>query len=336
MNQSNYILFFIVFKLQALMTINHDKYELAIIPDKLSERFQKSKAYYQKNPDPFGLNVDKFAATFKLLLPVYENYFRVRVFGTENIQNLNRHEMFISNHTGQLPIDGLLLGMATYMHGHPHPLILRGMGERFLMGLPFLGQFVRELGVILGDRKNCEICLERGESVLTFPEGVRGISKSTPDFYRMQKFSYGFLRLALRFRTPLRPVVVVGAEEMYPMVWQAPQIAKLFGIPAFPITPFFPWFGPMGMLPMPAPVDIYFLPKVDLPSSLDDSAPDDELAPFVQTLHQMMQSQIEQGIKMKRPAIPLTNILKNKELKYHMSQIWGKVKELIFHKRELS
>jgi 1-acyl-sn-glycerol-3-phosphate acyltransferase len=314
---------------------NNNKFDLAIVSDQLNDRFRSAKAYYEKHNDPFGLNVDKFAAAFKLLMPLYEHYFRVRVFGVEHIQNLQRHEMFISNHTGQIPIDGLLLGMATFMHGGPHPLILRGMGERFLMGLPFLGQFAREVGVILGDRKNCEICIERGESVLTFPEGVRGISKSTPDYYRMQKFSLGFLRLALKYRTSLRPVVVVGAEEMYPMVWQAPKVAKLFGFPSFPISPFFPWFGPIGMIPMPAPIDIYFLPKVELPADLDHSAPDEDLSPFVKSLHKLMQAQIDQGLESKRPTIPLSNILKNQELKSHLAQLWDEGKKLIFSKKEL-
>ncbi|MDH4467575.1 MAG: lysophospholipid acyltransferase family protein [Bacteriovoracaceae bacterium] len=311
-------------------------YNLALLPDKLNlnEKFSKSKSHYLKNPDPFGLDVDKFANTFRLLLPLYEHYFNVRVFGAENIQKINSNRMFVSNHTGQLPIDGLLLAMATFLHSTPRPIILRGMGERFLMGLPFLGKFSMENGVILGDRKNCEICMKRGENVLTFPEGVRGISKSTPDFYRMQKFSLGFLRMALHHKTPIQPVVVIGAEEMYPLVWQAPKIAKMLGFPSFPLTPFFPWFGPMGMIPLPSPVDIYFLPPMELPDGHHAAQTDEELMPFVVNLHKMMQNAIDAGRKEQRPTIKLKKIIDEIPPKEFWIETLNRLKNSIVNKNE--
>jgi 1-acyl-sn-glycerol-3-phosphate acyltransferase len=307
-------------------------YSVALVSNSLNDRFFKSKSRYSKNPDPFGLNVDKFSKTFRLLMPIYEHYFQVRIHGIEHIQHLNSPRMFVSNHTGQLPIDGILLTMATFLHSSPKPVILRSMGERFLIGLPFIGKFFMENGGILGDRKNCEICLNRGESVLTFPEGVRGISKSTANFYRMQKFSLGFLRMALRYRTPIQPVVIVGAEEMYPIVWQAPKLAKMLGFPAFPLTPFFPWLGLFGIIPMPSAVDIYFMEPIELPENFNGSQTDEELMPFVKNLHKSMQAQIDAGRAVQRPRTNLKKFFQDASPQEFWRDNMKKLKSLIFNK----
>ncbi len=36
------------------------------------------------------------------------------------------------------------------------------------------------------------------------------------------------------------------------MVADAAPIARLFGLPYFPITPFWPWLGMLGLIPLPS------------------------------------------------------------------------------------
>ena len=140
----------------------------------------------------------------------YRKYFKVRVFGTENIEN---HPYVVtSNHSGQIPIDAMLITMAMMMEVDP-PRVCRGMVERFLAGLPFLGELTAKTGSILGDRSNATFLLENGESILVFPEGVRGVSKNTTDFYKLQDFTKGFFRIALQAKRDILPVAVIGAEE---------------------------------------------------------------------------------------------------------------------------
>jgi 1-acyl-sn-glycerol-3-phosphate acyltransferase len=43
----------------------------------------------------------------------------------------------------------------------------------------------------------------------------------------------------------------VGAEEIHPMFTKVTWLAKSVGIPYIPITPTFPWLGPLGLLPLP-------------------------------------------------------------------------------------
>jgi 1-acyl-sn-glycerol-3-phosphate acyltransferase len=51
---------------------------------------------------------------------------------------------------------------------------------------------------------------------------------------------------------PIVPLSVVGAEEIYPMVGNLPNLARLLGVPYIPITPLFPLLGPLGMVPLPS------------------------------------------------------------------------------------
>ncbi len=56
----------------------------------------------------------------------------------------------------------------------------------------------------------------------------------------------------MRTGVPIIPVSVVGAEEIYPLVGNVPALARMLGIPYVPITPFFPWLGPLGLVPLPS------------------------------------------------------------------------------------
>ncbi len=101
---------------------------------------------------------------------------------------------------------------------------------------PFLGDVSAQTGSILGDRENCKWLLNKKESILVFPEGVRGVSKNTNHFYELQKFTNGFYRIALDSKTKILPVTVVGAEEMFPFVYHAKKLGSALGLPTLPLS----------------------------------------------------------------------------------------------------
>jgi 1-acyl-sn-glycerol-3-phosphate acyltransferase len=95
--------------------------------------------------------------------------------------------------------------------------------------------------------------LRSGELVGVSPEGYKGVGKRFRDRYRLQRFGRGgFVEVALRAGAPIVPVAIVGSEEIYPMIANAKSLARLFGFPYFPITPTFPWLGPLGLIPFPS------------------------------------------------------------------------------------
>jgi 1-acyl-sn-glycerol-3-phosphate acyltransferase len=66
------------------------------------------------------------------------------------------------------------------------------------------------------------------------------------------------VEIALRTGAPIVPVAVVGSEEIYPKIADIPPVARMLGAPFFPVTPTFPWLGPLGLLPYPVSYRIVY------------------------------------------------------------------------------
>jgi len=200
----------------------------------------------------------EIAAVHRAALPcalLYRYYFRVQTQGIERIPR--GRVLLISNHAGQLPFDAMMLGTATLLEGRP-PRIARGMGEYWIPRLPFVNVAATRSGQMVGTPENCVQLLEAEECVMVFPEGVRGMNKTFGERYKLQRFGTGFVRIALQTGTPIVPVGIVGSEEQQPGLLNLEWLGRLFGMPAFPVTPTFPWLGPLGLLPLPVRYHIHF------------------------------------------------------------------------------
>lgn len=257
--------------------------------ERKAKSFQKLKERYSDYRDPWGFNLDAVKKAIDITLPIYRNYFKVRVFGMENVKD--EPYMIVSNHTGQVPIDGMLITMA-FAYEFDKPRVLHSMVERFMAGLPFIGDLAAQTGSILGDRENCKWLLDKGESILVFPEGVRGINKETKNFYKLQKFSNGFYRIALQSNAKILPISVVGAEEMFPIVVQAKEIGKKLGLPSLPIS--------LNLFPLPSPIDIYIGKPIDINQELSPEAPDSDIRKEVYKIENIIKKNIEVGLEHRR------------------------------------
>jgi 1-acyl-sn-glycerol-3-phosphate acyltransferase len=188
--------------------------------------------------DPWGYNENAVKVSLGVTKWLYDHYFRVTANGLENIP-ANGRLLIIGNHSGQLPMDGVLLGtaLATNPHG---PRAARAMIERFFPTVPYLGNLLNSIGAVIGDPLNCAKMLESEEVIIVFPEGVRGSGKLYKDRYKLQRFGNGFMHLALTHKTPIIPVGIVGCEETMPAVANIAPLAKMLGVPYVPIAPPFP------------------------------------------------------------------------------------------------
>ena len=249
--------------------------------------------HYGLREDPRGLSIKSSKKALKKIYPLYKHYFRTRVFGKENVEN--KQYMVVANHGGQIAIDGLLIGTA-FATEMEHPRILRAMVERFFTNIPFINKWASECGAVLGDRENCLNLLERGESLLIFPEGVRGVAKNTQDFYHVQEFTRGFYRMAIKSGVEILPVAVIGQEEVFPYVYQAKWLAKRLGLPALPIS--------ANYVPLPSPVDIYISEPIKIPEHFTNHHIDDEIDPFIEDIEATIQAMIDEGLKKRREFWP--------------------------------
>jgi 1-acyl-sn-glycerol-3-phosphate acyltransferase len=201
--------------------------------------------------DDFGLDPTYEARIQPLLDALYERYFRVHVEGAEHVP-LQGGAVLVCNHSGTLPWDGVMLKTAL-RHAHPERRALRWLSDDFVFHSPFLGAWLNRIGAVRACPENAERLLERGELLAVFPEGVKGIGKPYRERYQLQRFGRGgHVKLALRKGVPLIPVAIVGAEETYPLLYKVRAFSKLLGVPFVPITPLFPWLGPLGLVPLPS------------------------------------------------------------------------------------
>ncbi|WP_248580165.1 lysophospholipid acyltransferase family protein [Nocardioides sp. InS609-2] len=200
--------------------------------------------------DEYGFDQEVTERFFLAALrPIAEKWFRIEVRGIENIPT-EGGALVVSNHSGTVPVDGLMT-MST-IHDRTGRF-LRPLGADLVFKMPLVSSLARKAGATLACNEDAERMLTNGELVGVWPEGFKGIGKPWSDRYKLQRFGRGgFVSAALRTGVPIVPLSVVGAEEIYPLVGNIPSLARLLGVPYLPITPLFPWLGPIGMVPLPS------------------------------------------------------------------------------------
>ena len=197
-----------------------------------------------------------------LLRPLYTSWFRVEVKGIENIPS-EGGALVVANHSGTVAMDSLMTQVAVYDE-HPNHRHLRMLGADLIFQTPFVGAIARRSGTTLAANSDAERLLSGGHLVGVWPEGFKGVGKPFSERYKLQRFGRGgFVSAALRAGVPIVPCSIVGAEEIYPMIGNLPTVARLLGLPYVPITPTFPWLGPLGAIPLPSKWLIEFGPPID-------------------------------------------------------------------------
>jgi len=208
--------------------------------------------------------------------PLKEKWFRVEVRGAENIPT-EGGALVVSNHSGTIPMDGLMTMVSVHDATGRH---LRPLGADLVFRLPVVGGIARKGGATLACNEDAQRMLSDGELVGVWPEGFKGIGKPYSERYKLQRFGRGgFVSAAIRTGVPIVPCSVVGAEEIYPLVGNIPALARLIGLPYLPITPFFPWLGPLGLVPLPSKWLIEFGEPIRT-DAYDEGAADDPMLVF--------------------------------------------------------
>jgi 1-acyl-sn-glycerol-3-phosphate acyltransferase len=224
----------------------------------------------------------------------YRYWFRCDVEGIENVPS-DGGALLVSNHSGALPPDAAMIAKAI-REEHPRPRPLNITVEHFFKGYPGFSMLIPKIGCVAAHPANVQRLLyDERQLVLVFPEGRKGTEKLFKDRYRLRRFGRGgFVEAAMRAEAQIVPVCVVGAEEAAPVFAQANLLRRMTGLLYFPITPTFPWLGPLGMLGyLPAKFRIRFLEPIDTVSLGPDAVSDKAL---VQTLAQEIRGRIQESL----------------------------------------
>ena len=233
--------------------------------------------------DPFGLDPSFLPRVAALPYQMYRRWWRVENEGIENLPD--EPCIVVSNHTGQVPIDAMMIVIAALLDAK-NPRLLRSMVDHFVGTLPFVGSFFERCGQVAGTPENAEYLLAHDYSLLVFPEGQRGINKPIHQAYQMAPFGHGFMRLALRAGVPIVPVAVIGAEESIPSAGNLKRLGKRLGLPTLPLI--------MTPLPLPTKCRLHWGEPMRFEGHADDA--DDRVEAKVQLVVARIQELIDRGL----------------------------------------
>ncbi len=238
--------------------------------------------------DPYGRSpvlVERWQPALALLL---RHYFRLAASGLENIP-AQGPALLVCNHSGVLPFDEVLIA-AAIADQHPQHRTVRPLTEDFAIHFPFAGSWLNRFGCVRACPENAERLLAEGQAVAVFPEGSHGIGKLYRQRYQLQRFGRGgFVKLALRCQVPILPVAFLGAEEAHPVLARI-DLPRSLGLPYLPVTPTFPWLGPLGLWPLPTRLYL----RVGAPIVLGRGPRDAEDRPLVARLAEDVRAEVQE------------------------------------------
>jgi 1-acyl-sn-glycerol-3-phosphate acyltransferase len=240
--------------------------------------------------DRFGMHPDFVALGETIGGPLHDRYFRVRSYGAENIPATGP-AILAANHSGTIPVDGAMLWTDVIRSTDP-PRTARPVADHFVTALPVVSTLFARCGVVGGSRGNAKALLEAGELLMIFPEGVPGIGKLFRERYQLQDWRVGHCELAIRYRAPVVPVGIVGAEEQMPQLGKIP-VPKVLPIPYIPVT--------ATPLPLPVRYHIHYGEplRFDQEYEPDDADDPEKVAAAARRVKAAVQALLDKGLSMR-------------------------------------
>jgi 1-acyl-sn-glycerol-3-phosphate acyltransferase len=200
-------------------------------------------------------------------------WFRPEVRGLERVPR-EGPVLIVGNHTGGTGSPEILISQLAFSvyFGVERPHYQ--LAHRMVLNSP-VGSLFRRFGTVEADPANAEAALGAGAMVTVFPGGDYEVFRPS---WESAKVDFGgrtgFLRLALRKRVPIVPMVTLGGQETALFLSRGERLARLTGAARFmrlktiPIVVGFPFGLSIGgfppIVPLPAKVTIELLEPIDL------------------------------------------------------------------------
>jgi 1-acyl-sn-glycerol-3-phosphate acyltransferase len=234
----------------------------------------------------FGFDQASAERWFGAVRAVLWPYFRPEVIGAENLPR--GRALIIGCHSGVLPYDAAAVLVAIH---DATGRFARAIGDNLFGRFRPIADQLRKQGAVVGSPEVVEAMLRAGHHVLVYPGGARDMERS----YLTQRYRVlphrgfapgrgGYVKIALRTRTPIVPVALVGAEEAHVMLGNVPALARAFGVPYFPLV----------LFPLPLPVKFFI--RFGEPFLLPGTASDARDERRVDELNRMVRRRLQRLI----------------------------------------
>lgn len=264
---------------------------MASILSDVDERLSRLEIPFSRyGTDPYGVSRKHLAFSMKALGILYRYYFGVRAFGLHHVPPRGR-AMLIGNHSGGIAVDGAMVIASCFFDLEP-PRLAQGMVEKFMAEVPFASLWTSRTGQFTGLPEHAVRLLEDDRLLMVFPEGARGTAKLFRDRHSLVNFGTGFMRLALKTKTPIIPFGFLGGGEAVPTVMNLYGIGKLFGVPYIPVTPYGAAF------PLPVRLQIHYGPPMVF--SGDGTEEDEVIEGYVDEVKRTILALVDQGRQQRK------------------------------------
>jgi 1-acyl-sn-glycerol-3-phosphate acyltransferase len=262
-----------------------------LVDDEVRERLERLEIPFNTcGVDAYGVSREHLAWFYTSLGFFYRRYFRVKAYGLENVPPRGR-AMLIGNHSGGVAVDGAMVIASMFFDLEP-PRLAQGMVEKFINRVPFASQWTNRTGQFTGVPETAEKLLEDERLLMVFPEGAKGTAKLYKDRYSLVGFGTGFVRLALKTRTPIVPFGFIGGGDAVPTVANSYALGRMMGAPYVPITPY------LLAVPLPVRLEVHYGEPIVLEGT---GAEDDEvIAGHVERVKARIAELIEIGRRHRR------------------------------------
>jgi len=256
------------------------------MPDEIAARVDRLELPFDaRGVDEYGISKWHLTIAFRALAFLYRRYFHVRAQGLEHVPPRGR-AMLVGNHSGGIALDAAMVIASCFLELDP-PRLAQGMAEKFINRIPFASTWTARCGHLTGLPEHALRLLESERLLLVFPEGARGTAKLWKDRFSLVDFGTGFMRLALRTKSPIVPFAFLGGGDAIPTVGNLYKLGKLIGVPYLPVTP---WLLP---LPRPARLSVLYGEPMRVEGSGDEE--DATVAGYVDRVKARIADLMEQG-----------------------------------------
>ena len=237
----------------------------------------------------------------------YNHYFQTRTDGWHHVP---KQALFVGSHNGGLAAPDLLMLMVDWFRRFGYERPMYGlMHAKVWQANAGLAQLAAQCGAVPAQPKFAIAALQRGASVLVFPGGAQDVFRPHRQRHQIQFMGRtGFIKLALREKVPIVPVISTGAHDTFIVLENCYEQAKWLnqqgllpwvqGIDpeVFPIYLGLPWglaIGPVPHIPWPHPIRTRVCPPIMFEHTGRDAARDNS---YVQCCYEQVVDQMQRNL----------------------------------------